>query len=112
MDADGKPYQVGGDTQYSDWSDETTVAINISPTVPTSGDDHFLWDGKAINGFGGEDTVQLRFGDSLGDAENKGILGVVWTKVSTTGDFVTYTIGGAVLKIHEDMANANNVIID
>lgn len=42
------------------------VEINIGDTVPTSGKDHFLWEDKAINGFGGEDTVQLRLGDNLG----------------------------------------------
>ena len=69
VDADGNPYQVDNETQYSDWSDEKDVSINISPTVPTSGADHFLWNDKAINGFGGEDTVQLRLGDDLGTGD-------------------------------------------
>ncbi len=65
VNAAGEQYKESGVPQYSDWSDAKTAAINISPTVPTSGADHFLWDGTAINGFGGEDTVQLRFGDNL-----------------------------------------------
>lgn len=57
--------QVGG------YSDPATGAmkINISSVVATSGDDVFLWEGGAINGFGGVDTVQLRFGDDLGSAD-------------------------------------------
>ncbi|NLU13396.1 MAG: hypothetical protein GXX06_09450 [Gammaproteobacteria bacterium] len=66
VNAAGEQYKESGVPQYSDWSDAKTAAINISPTVPTSGADHFLWNDKAINGFGGEDTVQLRFGDNLG----------------------------------------------
>ena len=67
--ADGNQYKVAGEPQYSDWTDEKTAAINISPTVPTSGNDLFLWEGKGINGFDGEDTVQLRFGDNLGTTD-------------------------------------------
>ena len=46
------------------------VNINISATTPTSGNDLFLWDGTAINGFGGEDTVQLRFDDNLSTTDD------------------------------------------
>ena len=58
-------------TQVGDFSTATTgkVNINISATTPTSGNDLFLWDGTAINGFGGEDTVQLRFDDNLGTTD-------------------------------------------
>ncbi|WP_417500714.1 DUF5801 repeats-in-toxin domain-containing protein [Marinobacter sp.] len=69
VDVNGIPYQEGGETKYSSWSGDKAAEINISQTVPTSGDDHFLWDESAINGFGGEDTVQLRFSDDLGSGD-------------------------------------------
>lgn len=59
VDADG--VQVGAASEPVNG----TVEINVTPTVASSGDDLFLWEGKEINGFGGEDTVQLRFGDNL-----------------------------------------------
>ena len=67
-----KTYEVDDSgNRVSDFSAEatSTVNINISPAVATSGNDVFLWDGSAINGFGGEDTVQLRFGDDLGSTD-------------------------------------------
>ena len=69
VDAEGNPYQENGETKYSAWSDAKMAEVNVSATVPSSGADHFLWDGSAINGFGGEDTVQLRFGDNLGTGD-------------------------------------------
>ncbi|WP_327785498.1 DUF5801 repeats-in-toxin domain-containing protein [Zhongshania aliphaticivorans] len=47
---------------------------NISAVQATGGNDLFLYDGNAINGLAGEDTIQLRFGEDLdfdGDADNK-----------------------------------------
>ncbi|MFA7552632.1 MAG: DUF5801 repeats-in-toxin domain-containing protein [Spongiibacteraceae bacterium] len=42
-----------------------TVAINISDKLATQGDDNFLWTGQSIDGRGGDDTIQLRFGEDL-----------------------------------------------
>ncbi|MGO1617221.1 MAG: hypothetical protein ACTHXN_04610, partial [Oceanisphaera sp.] len=124
VDAEGIPYQEGGDTKYSAWSVGETAEINISPTVPTSDDDHFLWDGSAINGFGGEDTVQLRFGDSLskdeGDfskLENIEIIDMSGTASgdnSITGltveDVFNMTDGDNILKILVDAEDSEDYI--
>lgn len=57
--------QVGANSTVSTGK----MDINISPAIATSGSDLFLWAGQAINGLGGEDTVQLRFGDDLGSTD-------------------------------------------
>jgi len=56
----------------SDWTHGTdddwhgaAVTTNISTQFATSGADELLWTGQAINGRGGDDTIQLRFGESL-----------------------------------------------
>lgn len=61
-EADASGQQIGASSAAVE---KTGIKINVSSTVPTSGDDFFLWEGKNVNGFGGEDTVQLRFGDNL-----------------------------------------------
>ncbi len=63
VDKDGE--QVGGNSAVTGENDPIHVKINIGDTVPTKKPDHFLWENKSINGFAGEDTVQLRFADSL-----------------------------------------------
>lgn len=73
-------YEVGTDgVQVGDPSDSKSanVAINIGNTVPTNDEDHFLWENKAINGFAGEDTVQLRFADSLTHDEYQNDFGML-----------------------------------
>lgn len=48
-----------------DW-DGAAVTTNITAQFGTSGADELLWTGQGIlNGRGGDDTVQLRFGESL-----------------------------------------------
>ncbi|PRB82896.1 VCBS domain-containing protein [Pseudomonas sp. MYb185] len=48
-----------------DW-DGVAVTTNITAQFGTSGADELLWTGQGIlNGRGGDDTVQLRFGESL-----------------------------------------------
>ena len=64
-EVDGSGNKVGVDSAEV----TATMNINISPVVATSGADVFLWDGTDINGFGGVDTVQLRFGDDLGSGD-------------------------------------------
>lgn len=61
----------------SDWTHGTDdvwagapVSTNITAQFGTSGADELLWTGQGIlNGRGGEDTVQLRFGESLEGAD-------------------------------------------
>ncbi len=62
-------YEVDADgNQVGDLSAPATGAmeINVDATLPTAGADLFLWEGSPIDGLGGSDTVQLRFGDNLG----------------------------------------------
>ncbi|MFD1007728.1 immunoglobulin-like domain-containing protein [Oceanisphaera ostreae] len=46
-------------------SEKATIDLNISNQLAGTGDDTLIWTGQAINGRGGEDTIQLRFGESL-----------------------------------------------
>ena len=48
-------------------SDNLTVAV--TPVLATTGNDHFIWDGEAINGRAGDDTVALRHGEDLTGAQ-------------------------------------------
>ncbi|MCK0163921.1 DUF5801 repeats-in-toxin domain-containing protein [Marinobacter sp. S6332] len=108
-----KTYEVDGSgNQVSGFSDEvtSTVNINVSPVVATSGADKFLWEGTAINGFGGEDTVQLRFGDDLGSGdfsklENIEIIDMKDSGANKVGE-------GAGLSIQDvlDMTDENNAL--
>ena len=42
-----------------------TLTIALSSAQGTTGNDRFIWDGEAINGRAGTDTVELRLGESL-----------------------------------------------
>ncbi|MDO6440732.1 immunoglobulin-like domain-containing protein [Marinobacter sp. 2_MG-2023] len=55
---------AGGDpSAWTDWKD---ISISgVTEQYSTSGDDTLLWTGERIDGFGGEDTIQLRFGESV-----------------------------------------------
>ncbi|WP_100639511.1 immunoglobulin-like domain-containing protein [Marinobacter salexigens] len=110
VDADGNPYQEGGNTKYSDWSVDKTAEINISPTVPTSGDDHFLWGGEAINGFGGEDTVQLRFGDDLGSDDFSKLKNIEIIDMKDSGANKVGEAAGLSIQDVLDMTDENNVL--
>lgn len=46
-----------------------TLTLNISSQIATTGDDTLIWTGLNINGRAGEDTIQLRFGESLEGSE-------------------------------------------
>ncbi|MBK1872024.1 VCBS domain-containing protein [Marinobacter sp. 1-3A] len=59
---------ANGDT--SDWTHPEnapwqSVDANISKQFATNGADSLLWTGNAINGRGGDDTIQIRFGEDL-----------------------------------------------
>lgn len=56
----------GGDESASETSQ---VTVKITPQLATSGDDTLIWTGAAINGRGGDDTVALRYGESLTGTE-------------------------------------------
>ena len=64
-----------GDT--SAWTHEESAAwaeitTNITPQYGTAGDDQLLWTGSLINGRGGDDTIQLRFDESVTGSELSG----------------------------------------
>ncbi|WP_306169368.1 immunoglobulin-like domain-containing protein [Halomonas sp. MMSF_3323] len=44
---------------------EGQVDLDIRAVEPTTGDDTLLYSGKAINGLGGDDVVELRFGEDI-----------------------------------------------
>lgn len=50
------------------------LALAVRPVLATTGNDSFIWDGEAINGRAGEDTVLLRHGESLTGEELAGKL--------------------------------------
>jgi hypothetical protein len=58
---------ANGDT--SNWTHESDPWASINATISkqfaTTGDDNLLWAGEAINGRSGDDTIQLRFGESV-----------------------------------------------
>jgi hypothetical protein len=58
-----KAWTVDG-TSVSD-SVDTTITTRISPQLSTSSNDTLIWTGNSINGLGGNDTIQLRFGEDL-----------------------------------------------
>ena len=43
----------------------TTLPLNIANVAATSGNDTLLYDGTPLDGLGGVDTVQLRFGENI-----------------------------------------------
>uniref|UniRef100_UPI0018EED860 VCBS domain-containing protein n=1 Tax=Paracoccus binzhouensis TaxID=2796149 RepID=UPI0018EED860 len=47
----------------------SSMTLNLSAQVPSTGDDSLIWTGNAINGRAGEDTVVFRQGESLTGAE-------------------------------------------
>ena len=46
-----------------------TLTVNLSAQMASTGDDDLIWTGDAIDAQAGEDTVQLRGGESLTGAE-------------------------------------------
>ncbi|MEX2518759.1 MAG: tandem-95 repeat protein [Paracoccaceae bacterium] len=71
-DADGAAAgtQINVTARTVDGTDESddvtdTMTINLGAQSPTAGDDSLISTGGSINGLGGEDTVQLRQGESL-----------------------------------------------
>ncbi|RBW51424.1 DUF5801 repeats-in-toxin domain-containing protein [Marinobacter sp. F3R11] len=51
------------DNDPSTWASIDTSGV--TEQYSTTGDDTLLWTGEGIDGFGGEDTIQLRFGENL-----------------------------------------------
>ncbi|WP_417618719.1 hypothetical protein [Oceanisphaera sp.] len=66
---DGTWQQQDNGNIYKGTVNGTEVTLELSNHKPTGGDDTLLWTGKCINGLGGEDTIQLRFGENLSGAE-------------------------------------------
>jgi VCBS repeat-containing protein len=70
--SDGSPYTVGvkgysiellgGDISSSH---DVTLSVDLASVPATGGDDTLLYSGSLLNGLGGTDTVQLRFGEDL-----------------------------------------------
>ena len=64
----------GNPSEPSDWThadggDWAKVVAAINPQYGTTGNDRLLWTGQAINGRGGDDTIQLRFDEELSGSE-------------------------------------------
>ncbi|HFO0133951.1 TPA: DUF5801 repeats-in-toxin domain-containing protein [Pseudomonas aeruginosa] len=109
----------------SDWTHGTDdvwagapVSTNITAQFGTSGADELLWTGQGIlNGRGGEDTVQLRFGESLEGADlaahlrnieviDLGIEGANRVDELKVSDVLAMTDGSDTLKIFGDSEDA------
>ncbi|TDB02389.1 DUF5801 repeats-in-toxin domain-containing protein, partial [Halomonas marinisediminis] len=58
---------VANGTLVGDKSGETTgiIKVNVADKLPTTGNDNLLWTGSPIDARGGEDTIQLRYGENL-----------------------------------------------
>ncbi|NWO04276.1 MAG: tandem-95 repeat protein [Alteromonadaceae bacterium] len=57
----------GSPSAWTDWKAIDTSGV--TEQFGTTGDDNLLWTGQAIDGFGGNDVVQLRFGESVSGTE-------------------------------------------
>ncbi|MEN5144550.1 VCBS domain-containing protein [Brevundimonas diminuta] len=57
--------ESGNDAQTAPLPVPKTLTIALSSAQGTTGDDRFIWDGEAINGRAGVDTVALRLGENL-----------------------------------------------
>ena len=67
---------AGGDpSDWTDWEDVSTSGV--TEQYSTTGDDTLLWTGEGIDGFGGEDTIQLRFGESVSDLKQRDGVAVI-----------------------------------
>lgn len=53
-------------SEFTDWKD---IMTNISGQLSTNTGDTLLWTGDVIDGRGGDDTIQLRFGESVSTSE-------------------------------------------
>lgn len=51
-----------------------TVTLSVTPTLATTGNDNLIWDGQAINGRAGTDTVALRYGEDLDHSDLASLL--------------------------------------
>ncbi len=74
QDAGTAGVQINVTARTVDGTDESavvtgTATLRISSQLPTTGDDSLIWTGQAINGHAGEDTVHLRYGESLSGAQ-------------------------------------------
>jgi T1SS-143 domain-containing protein len=53
----------------SDWSNWETIQTTINEQFATGGNDTLLWTGSLIDGRGGDDTIQLRYAETLSGEE-------------------------------------------
>ena len=51
-----------------------TLTLSVNPVLATMGNDSFIWDGEAINGRAGTDTVALRYGEDVDHLDLAGLL--------------------------------------
>lgn len=65
LDTNGEADLTKPEGDPSGWTDEQSITTNIVDQYGTTGDDSLLWTGDYISGRGGDDTIQLRFGESL-----------------------------------------------
>ncbi len=65
LDTNGEADLTEPEGDPSGWTDEQSITTNIVDQYGTTGDDSLLWTGDYINGRGGDDTIQLRFGEDL-----------------------------------------------
>ncbi|WP_323752054.1 DUF5801 repeats-in-toxin domain-containing protein [Marinobacter sp.] len=95
----------GGDTSaWTDWKDINTKGV--IEQYATTGTDTLLWTGDVIDGFGGEDTIQLRFGEEVTGNELSGNLSNI-EKIDMTG-MGTNSIGTLTAQDVLDMTDGNN----
>ncbi|WP_372966246.1 hypothetical protein, partial [Marinobacter sp.] len=96
---------AGGDSSaWADWEDISTSGV--TEQYSTTGDDTLLWTGEGIDGFGGEDTIQLRFDESVNGSDLGDKLSNI-ESIDLTG-MGTNSIGTLTAQEVLDMTDDNN----
>lgn len=94
------------------WAGVTTT---ISKQFGTTVNDTLLWTGEAINGRGGEDTIQLRFGESITSsdlASNLKNIEVIDLSVAGANTIGTAGLGLSIADVLDITDSRNQLTID
>jgi hypothetical protein len=86
-------YTVDGAALQSATTPEASFTLNISPIVPTTGNDTLLYDGvadlantRSFDGLAGTDTLVLRKGEGIDFATDRSISNIEYIDLTVSGD--------------------------
>jgi len=102
---------ANGDT--SEWTHEAgetwaEIDVTITPQYGTTGDDQLLWTGDMVDGRGGDDTIQLRFDETLSGSDLSSVLRNIET-IDMTGRGAD-SITGLTAEDVFDMTDSRNTL--